>query len=939
MDSEFAPRSKGLLRSAVDLLSFDGAIRSAARQLNRKAEDVDTITPDLLSHPGGFRRSLRKRRIGIAECYLQITQAAAEDDFEKRLHALTTLVDLALHAKTIAMPLNTARVQIELMKRAAKAKDDPRRQMEAIADFSLASYGQETVIRRFLKELGLPEVPDKGHRFRDLDLAWDSHVHDNLSEGRKTPSQVILDAFIKGLSRLTLVHFDASNKNTIYEGLKAGEILGIRVSMGIEFSVGKATRRKHFVFIPPADTPEGFFGFLEANRETLAPFFQALEENRARRQSTITTILQEFNYTDLIDLNQGYTEGSVFAMPPLLLNDLQEIVSFGQFSRNHLSELLYRKLKEVLRRRVIALKTQREVCATMARLNRCGEWELERIEELYRKTRESFVSLNPEDLKNSFFPQKNIRDYDSSISEPDEIFRILKSLDGTLVFIHPLNQGLKEMVHFVLRHHASIDQIELLNMYDSMRRNPQDTLKLCHFVDIVNNGSLKELQTFLNINAIDGVEPLSAQRALEALHVKPLIPVIGSDSTGREPRIPGMGFIKKSSISPESRKGFVDSHYRLPNEVSTLVLSQGRRLADDSVGAASDEIYSVGRKSEPRLNLVGDEETRDPIGPLRFWRYLNRFLKSLIYVGIGLLPAYLWIGAVFAFVWFGLTLLRNIFVDLISGSGFNPKEWRVRNINLDNASQSLFWTGFSVPLLGVVRYGFDLAWPWEQTGPLYEIAKYLFICVANGTYIFSHNTLRRFDPEVARGNFFRSLIAWPLAALFSPIGNALLVPSIVQAKFWSEVVAAAIEGVGKFKRRVVLVNRDLREVLPRIESDKKDVMLTAMLDLLHIWGNKRRGRTALRKHLSSSRHRFSWRPASIETGPGSGLADEQKTKTISSQELDRLIDVFQPLTAQAELSEFIAGRYTIDEALVLSEMLNTHLVSFHLWLMALRKTE
>ncbi len=275
MDSLSVPRTRSLIGSVIDLLSFDGKIRDAARQLNRKAEDVDTITPDLLSHPGGFRRSLRKRRIGIAECYLQITQVEGEEDYERRLHALTTLVDLSLHTKTIAMPFNTARVQIELMKRASKATDNPRKQMEAIADFSLASYGQEAVIRRFLRELGLAEVPEKGIRFRDLDLAWDSHVHDNLSEGRKTPSQVILDAFIKGLSRLTLVHFDVSNKNTIYEALKAGEILGIAVSIGIEFSVGAATHRKHFVFIPPADIPERFFEFLEANQQTLTPFFRS----------------------------------------------------------------------------------------------------------------------------------------------------------------------------------------------------------------------------------------------------------------------------------------------------------------------------------------------------------------------------------------------------------------------------------------------------------------------------------------------------------------------------------------------------------------------------------------------------------------------------------------------------------------------------------------
>ena len=257
-------------------------------------------------------------------------------------------------------------------------------------------------------------------------------------------------------------------------------------------------------------------------------------------------------------------------------------------------------------------------------------------------------------------------------------------------------------------------------------------------------------------------------------------------------------------------------------------------------------------------------------------------------------------------------------------------------INFDNAGQSLFWTGFSVPFLGIVRYGFDHIWPLELSGPLYESAKYLFICSANGTYIFCHNTIRRFDPTVARGNFFRSLIAWPLSAVFSPIGNALSVPSIVQAKIWSEVVAAIIEGAGKFRRTSVLVSRDLREILPRIESDKKEVVLTAMLDLLYVWAKQPRGRTALKKLISSRKPRFSLRPSASETERSNEVASARGAYPESSRLLDWLVQIYQPVIAQSELSEFIAGKYTTDEALVLSEILNAHLVSFHLWLSGLQ---
>jgi hypothetical protein len=192
---------------------------------------------------------------------------------------------------------------------------------------------------------------------------------------------------------------------------------------------------------------------------------------------------------------------------------------------------------------------------------------------------------------------------------------------------------------------------------------------------------------------------------------------------------------------------------------------------------------------------------------------------------------------------------------------------------------------------------------------------------------------------VSKGNFFRSLLAWPLSAVFSPVGNILLIPSIVQAKIWSEVVAAIIEGAGKFRRTSVLVSRDLREILPRIESDKKDVVLTAMLDLLYVWAKQPRGRTALKRLISSRKTRFSLRSSPNKTEQPIEVEGERETDPESSFLIDRLVQIYKPLTAQSKLSEFIAGKYTVDEGLVLSEIIYTHLVPFYLWLSRLQTSD
>ena len=135
---------------------------------------------------------------------------------------------------------------------------------------------------------------------------------------------------------------------------------------------------------------------------------------------------------------------------------------------------------------------------------------------------------------------------------------------------------------------------------------------------------------------------------------------------------------------------------------------------------------------------------------------------------------------------------------LIAASGLDFGSWSKKKVNFDNACQSLFWTGFSVPILGTVKAQFDLVWPWVATGMLFETTKFFFICLANGSYIATHNKIRNFDKKTIKINFFRTLIAWPFATVFSPIGNLLLIPSIVQAKMWSDIVGGFIEGTGKF---------------------------------------------------------------------------------------------------------------------------------------------
>ena len=121
------------------MISFDTQIRELAELLNDKAEHIEENSADLPSHPGGFIRAFHKRRISIAASYIRIARQLYMKEYQQRLRALKTLIRLSFHAKTVSMPLNTARVQTGIMKEAVKNLDNRRKQMEMIADFSLAS--------------------------------------------------------------------------------------------------------------------------------------------------------------------------------------------------------------------------------------------------------------------------------------------------------------------------------------------------------------------------------------------------------------------------------------------------------------------------------------------------------------------------------------------------------------------------------------------------------------------------------------------------------------------------------------------------------------------------------------------------------------------------------------------------------------------------------
>jgi hypothetical protein len=261
----------------------------------------------------------------------------------------------------------------------------------------------------------------------------------------------------------------------------------------------------------------------------------------------------------------------------------------------------------------------------------------------------------------------------------------------------------------------------------------------------------------------------------------------------------------------------------------------------------------------------------------------------------------------------------------VARRGYRMREWSLREVDFRNIARSLFWTGISVPLLAFVKQAFDQAWPLPATGHFYQFSKYFFIAFVNGLYLMTHNTFRGFSKGVTAANFFRAILSWPFASLFAPLLDLSYVPSIVQAKFWSDMVGGVIEGSGKFIRSVGLTRRDLSDILPVACAAEETLRNTAILDLLYIFGRETRARNSLRE-IFFGRRNFLERI-------GDGLRRRPTRVEPREEEYRTLAAWFGHAGNYEKLSDFVIAHYGHEWAILLIDLIAQQYFRFHEWLL------
>ncbi len=220
-----------------------------------------------------------------------------------------------------------------------RAGGDIQRQLALAHDFREASSGKARLIRRQLRKYNLLEMSENWNQ-----LAFDHHVHDASTKGRKSPTHLIMDAWIKGIRFLGVVYYNEVKPEGASELLEAAAIMGIDVRIGIEVS---ARLRKKYVDL--IWTPRGFLGrkdFLEFLAEPAVESFLAsgravVEYETAR----VLALLRSFNSTHPLAINEAYG----LTVQELEDAEFIESVGSGQASLVHLAEFIYQAVLPHLR--------------------------------------------------------------------------------------------------------------------------------------------------------------------------------------------------------------------------------------------------------------------------------------------------------------------------------------------------------------------------------------------------------------------------------------------------------------------------------------------------------------------------------------------------------------------------------------------------------------
>ena len=773
-------------------------------------------------HPLGIKELAESKGLRIAYATINLLASLGRGHMEQRLVALQALRDEILNTAEGPMPKNTARVLLQIMKELVRAQGNEARQLALAHDFRTTASGKPRIVRRQMARYHLVEMPEAWNQ-----IAFDHHVHDVNTKGRKSATHLIMDAWIKGIRRLRVVYYNYISPASALEILEAARIMQIDLRLGIEFPARFGRRYVKLIWVPRgfSDT-ESFLCFLA--EPAVAALMDEGRAVSAAMKQYVLAVLSRFNRVHRPELNRRFGVD----LPAADEDDFLSFVAPGQPSLLHLAKYLHARLSPLLNARVEDLRSawaaadeagQSAIEAAVAEMNR---YDSQQIVDDYLCRRRNVEVPDPETPGNGPAATPLL---ELSASQLLERLRRLHPEASTTINLSGMDSA--DVIGLLYAGGGLIDRLELFNLKDYTLGKTAHLPEINALQQAINTGNpivLKDLVRGVQQRLHQSPDAADVQRAealnavlfdidslLSVYRMRPLQARIGSDSTGQSRRMPGMGLVVRETLpliaqrrlSREGRQAlplhlpvypratgiprqspdrWIEGGYRLLRRLPVLKWLGYRHQWDWDVQEQQTcfvprgNVMTLGGIRPPSdngLTLKPPAPAASGAGAVS-WANLNSQVKNVIKVAVGFIPAFAtfaltkdwWLLAYGgAFIWFGITGLRNILQSVLGGGGLRRSPLLRWNdyVSWTRITDSLLYTGFSVPLLDYLVKTVLLDRVAGITTATAPTTLYAVMALANGIYISSHNAFRGLPRGALVGNFFRSLLSIPLAVLFN----------------------------------------------------------------------------------------------------------------------------------------------------------------------------
>ncbi|SDB39411.1 hypothetical protein SAMN05660653_01868 [Desulfonatronum thiosulfatophilum] len=861
------------------------------------------LTPYL--HPHGIKEMAASKGLRIAYAVVRLFRSLERSNVDERLRTLSALREEVFSSSGVGLRNNTARVLLQIMKELVRAKDEEQK-LKLARDFREAATGRPRAIARQLRKYHLVEMPEEWNQ-----IAFDDHVHDANTKGRKTATHLIMDAWIKGIRRLRVIYYNYLTPEVADELMRAAAIMDVDVRVGLEF-----TPRFRGRYIRLIWSPRGFnesSDYLDFCRQPGVQQF--MDEGRAAseyKQAYVFAVMEAFNQKHRLEINRRFG----ILMPLLSRDELLHLVGTGQPSLHHLAKLIHDKILPLFRERLDDLheccayggEEQRQAGTQLAEtMNR---FDIENIiEEFLRPSR------NP-DLPNLAVPsddddapallRASLQELLDKLERLHARYRITLGLSGLWA---------EDVLEILYQSQGRVTRLEAFNFKDTAYNRCPDNTRIFELQSALNSGNAVSLKRVV-MDIVQKVVADPDRSEDQKIRLRSILSDletfrdyyrgsvlesrIGTDSTGGSSKVPGMGLVVVDTLPWRCRRQMNklgDLQGGIPIRIDVVLRKtydfrhferKMNRMSGtgqpciwsriipwlcpsndewqvqqyQSVPSEHSNIRILGGFADANGNRLELDCTVQPKVKKRpHPRYLNTNIKNWLKILCGFVPAFAtfaltkdwWLLAYFgALIWFGITGVRNIIQSVLGGGGLRRTpflRWS-EYVKWNRISDSLMYTGFSVPLLDFLVKTVALEQGMGVTVATAPLTLYAVMAVVNGLYLASHNLFRGLPKTAAVGNLFRTILSIPVAlALNFLLGFALAsagVPAVgavlqswaaIISKLASDIVAGFIEGLAdrgvNFRERARDYTQKLRQIFDvyaRLELQHPDSEVLSVLE-------------------------------------------------------------------------------------------------------------